>query len=617
MARIPDNVIAEIKSQANIVDIVGQYVQLEKRGKNYLGLCPFHQEKTPSFNVIEDKQFFHCFGCGKGGDVFKFVEEIKNISYVEAISEVANYAHIPFEYAVANNSRTTENSEKKELIEIHEKACEVYAYVLKDLAVGEKALAYLKNRELTEETIETFRVGFSPDDRKFLSTLFLKQGRKKEVLLKTGLFLEGDDGELFDRFSGRIMFPIRNEHGEVVAFSGRKVFTAEEAKINPDIKKTKYMNSPESLIFNKSQLLFNLDLAKNTIRKQGEVFLFEGQMDVIAAYQAGIPNGVASLGTSLTDKQIQQIARVCKSVITVFDGDNAGIKATNRAIDLFEKFPRLTLQIVSLSEGLDPDEYARKYGETSLVQTLKNGRISWFEFRKRFLRIEKNLENHAEQIGYINALLQELAKVSSNLEIDAYLNEITQEFPRFSYKVLLDQLKELQGKRSSVQPPSPQEEAFVEREILPPPVEVPVQKRKTSKIELAEQQLLYRIFYQSANKRFSSYFEGFHFYHEPYETLYVLYQAYDRQVGDFNTANFLSFVRQGNLSNIATEIFSLRFEEEVEEKEILDLIAVVQSSSIQEKKMKLKEEFHQASQAGNHELAKQLFVQLVQLEKSK
>jgi DNA primase len=338
VARIPQHVIDDVRSRTNIVEVIGQYVQLKKSGsKNYTGLCPFHNEKTPSFSVAEDKQFYYCFGCGRGGNVFSFVQELEGISFSEAVVKVAEIEDIP----VAENYRQApqtnpESSKTQQLIKLHEKASEVYHHMLVHTTAGQEALDYLLQRGLTEELIEEFQIGFAPNQREFLERIFQNESLDPQYFAESGLFVERDAG-LADRFYQRIMFPIRNFQGKIIGFSGRWLQT----DAFPGEDQPKYLNSPETSLFNKREVLFNFDKARSTIRKEGSVFLFEGFMDVLAAWQSGIQNGIASMGTSLTNQQIAAIERVSKELILCYDGDKAGIEATNRGIELLQEHSHL------------------------------------------------------------------------------------------------------------------------------------------------------------------------------------------------------------------------------------------------------------------------------------
>ena len=291
---IPDEVVNRVRQETNIVDVVSQYVQLKKSGKNLFGFCPFHDEKTPSFSVAEEKQIFHCFSCGRGGNVFTFLMEVDGLSFPEAVFKTAELSHVKLDerLTTSNFGEQKTDSKKEKLIKAHVETAELFHHVLLNTKVGEEALQYLLDRGLTRELIETFNIGFAPAERTMLYQYLTGKEYDKTLLSETGLFVERDSGELLDRFYNRIMFPIRNQQGKTIAFSGR-IFKVEstEGKAAP-----KYSNSTETYLFNKRNVLFNYDLARANIRREKEVILFEGFMDVIASWDAGVKNGVASIG---------------------------------------------------------------------------------------------------------------------------------------------------------------------------------------------------------------------------------------------------------------------------------------------------------------------------------
>ncbi|MDR0614995.1 MAG: DNA primase, partial [Lactobacillales bacterium] len=430
-SRIPFQVIEKIREQADIVSIIGQYVQLRKTGKNHLGLCPFHSEKTASFTVVEDKQMYYCFGCGKGGNVFKFFQDLEDINFLEAVKKVVEIEQIPFTYEL-KNSQKQQDPESFSLLKMHEKAAKLYHHLLLNTKAGTKALAYLESRGITEELIEIFQIGFAPDARILLVEAFEKDGFNEDDYLNCGLFTIRKNGNKLDRFYNRIMFPICNDSGKVIAFSGRVLKDTEND--------AKYLNSPETKLFNKSENLYNFYLASSNIRKAKEVFLFEGFMDVIAAWSVGVHSGVASMGTSFTKNQITKLARYANNVVIAYDGDYPGQKSKKKVINELKAQTDLGIQVLILPKKLDPDEYVRKYGKKAFYELAKHSRSSVFEFRKHYLKKDKNLANEMEKIAYINELLEELAQVTSELEQEVYLNKIVQEFPELTLETLRRQL---------------------------------------------------------------------------------------------------------------------------------------------------------------------------------
>lgn len=607
MARIPEQVIDDIRSRTNIVEIIGQYVQLKKSGgQNYTGLCPFHNEKTPSFSVSEDKQFYHCFGCGRGGNVFRFMEEIEGLSFAEAVFRVAEIEQIPVDERFQQQSfESSESSKTKQLITLHEKAAEVYHHLLMNTAMGEAALQYLLERGLTEELITEYQIGFAPVQREFLEKVFQNEEFSSAPLADSGLFVERDDGSLLDRFYQRIVFPIRNPQGKTIGFSGRWFETADFSSEN----QAKYLNSPETEIFNKREILFNLDKARGAIRKEGESILFEGFMDVLAAWQSGVQNGIATMGTSLTHQQISAIERLSPSVVFAYDGDNAGIEATNRGIALVKEVSSLNIAVLSFPDRLDPDEYIRKYGSEAFVKLAKHGRDTVFTFKMAYHRLNRNLANEKERIDYVEELLKELVAVDSLIEQDRYLTQLSTEF-QISREVLQQQLRQIKqqdrNERLSkrAMPIAQAQEKYIE----------PIIHRKKTQIEKAEELLLYRLFSEEGfNQRFKNY--SIHFPHEIYQELYLLFDTYLATEITFDVARFLDFLQKEELRQLVIQIVSLNVPQESNEQELQDLLRMIQKSAlleeIQEKRLKQQV----ASQSGNQQLELELAIEIINLTK--
>jgi len=319
-----DNV-AEIKNRLNIVDVVSSYVQLKKMGHNYKGLCPFHSEKTPSFVVSEDKQICHCFGCGKGGDIFSFVQEVEGVSFSEAMVVLADRAGIKLEKTAFSAKR---KGEKDEYFRAHDLACEFFEEKLFHTNDGKKVLDYLHKRGVKDATIKEFRVGYSPDSYDELHTFLLNKGVSKKVLVKSGFVSSKGiaDDKIYDKFRSRLMFPIFDYIGRICGFGGRAL---------KDGQMPKYLNSPENIIYSKSKVLYGLFQAKPFIKSEDKVFFVEGYFDVILPFQEGIKNVVASSGTALSEDQVRIVKRLTGNVSTCFDSDKAGFEATKRAYSLF------------------------------------------------------------------------------------------------------------------------------------------------------------------------------------------------------------------------------------------------------------------------------------------
>lgn len=614
--RIPQEVIEEVRHRTNIVDIIGQYVQLKKSGKNYMGLCPFHEERSPSFSVAEDKQIFHCFGCGKGGTVFNFLQEIEGISFPESVKRVADLEHLSVDFDWSEPREvadTPENQQRRSLLQLHSKAAELYHHILVNTKIGEPALNYLLERGLTQELIETFQIGFAPQKRDFLSQVFKNEQLDETLFEPSGLFVQRDNGTFLDRFYQRIMFPINDPQGNVIAFSGRLLKTADF----PGDEVPKYLNSPETTLFNKRETLFNFDKARKEIRKENTVLLFEGFMDVIAAWQSGVKSGVASMGTSLTNEQIRRLERVAKEVVICYDGDNAGVQATNRAIQLLQENSHFDLSIVSIPEKLDPDEYVRKYGAEAFQNLANHGRETVFSFKMNYHRLTRNMNNEKEQLDYVNELLRELTNVQSPLERDRYLNQIAQEF-QLSVHSLEEQFNQLKQEQRSVQRQERQQ--FYQDEMMPPPMEEPVfeenhvqNKLPLTQVQKAERSLLFRLMNEQGVRQTVQQLPDFSFAHDEYQELYFLLESYATLHQSFDIADFINFLQDNQTKQLAIEIAYQNLSEESSEREVADLLHVIALSSIAEAIEQKKIQQQEAKRVGNQQLEAELTMEIIQL----
>ena len=342
--------VEEIKRKVNIVSLIGEYVTLKNTGRNHKGLCPFHGEKSPSFMVNEELQIYKCFGCGVGGDVIKFLMEIEGLDFIEALEKLAKRAGVKLE----KKGRDNQSSEKKRVLEMHSLAGEYYHYLLMEHKVGEVARKYLLGRGLNKKIWESFRLGFSLSTWDGLSKFLIeKKGFKENELISAGLSIKGSKGGVYDRFRGRIMFPLLDSGEKVVGFSGRVI--PELAREN----EPKYINSPETLVYHKSQMLFGLTQARQAIRKKDQVVVVEGELDMISSFMAGVTETVAIKGSALTEEMVEKLARLCNLVILALDADDAGEEALKKSIETLEK-RGLEVKVVYWSDGKDPDELARK-----------------------------------------------------------------------------------------------------------------------------------------------------------------------------------------------------------------------------------------------------------------
>ena len=466
---VDKRVIEEIKSNTNIVEIIGEVISLQKSGRNFLGLCPFHGEKTPSFNVVEDKQFYHCFGCGRSGDVFKFIEEYQQVTFADAVRILAERLGIQMAAPVQSSVQT--RSPHQNLYDMHDKAARFYHAILMTTKMGEEARNYLYKRGLTDDVLKHFMIGLAPAERSYLYQR-LSDDYSENDLLDSGLFYLSESNQFFDTFHNRIMFPLSNDQGKVIAFSGR-------IWQETDSQTGKYKNSRATAIFNKSYELYHLERVKKGSGKASEIYLMEGFMDVIAAYRAGIENAVASMGTALTSEHVEHLKRFTKKVIVTYDGDKAGQAATAKALDELKDIP---VQVVQIPDAMDPDEYLQKNSPQDLAYLLTNTRISPVEFYIHHFRPE-NSENLQAQIEFIEKIAPLIAKEPSITAQNSYIHILTDHLPSFDYQQVEHIVNESRVR---------QRKEKVKETYSPSPVTMSVTKQLTA-VMRAEAHILYRM----------------------------------------------------------------------------------------------------------------------------
>lgn len=625
MAFLTTDEVNELKTSVNIADLISQYVALSRNGKNYLGLCPFHSEKTPSFNVNAEKGFYHCFGCGKSGDVIEFLKEYKQIGFVDAVKELADFAGIQIDFGEKSEDKQNPNAP---LYEINNQAARLYNTLLMSTTLGEQARHYLEERGIDADTIKYFNIGLAPEEEDFIYQN-LSSKFEEDVLVNSGLF-HYSNRKVFDAFTNRIMFPITNEYGQTIGFSGRKWQENDSAK-------SKYINTSVTAIFDKSFELWNLDRAKPSITKQREVYLMEGFMDVIAAYKAGITNVVASMGTALTERHVRRLKSFAKNFVLVYDGDSAGQNAIYKALELIGE---AQVQIVKVPEGLDPDEYSKTYGLTGLSALMETGRIQPVEFLIDFLR-PANLTNLQVQLDFIEQIAPMIARIPSITAQDAYIRKLVEILPDFEYnqveRAVNMRRENMQLTDSSISNSerSSLAEQLPEDWLVPPPMDdEPIrggasssalrnnwtqQSSKTvvpklSRSERAEEQLLHRMIYHSAVLKKFAQDENFRFVHKRYQELFdkILLEAmvYE-EIDETHLASELS----GELRSLFYQIISLDLPEAASSQEINDLVAAFSKEMEQLKFEELIQQLEAAKKAGNHERELELTLQIINQKK--
>jgi len=414
--RIPESTIEEIRLSASIIDVISGYVQLRKRGRNYIGLCPFHSEKTPSFTVSEEKQIFHCFGCHAGGNVYKFLMDYEKISFVEAVQELARQLGIDIEYeSVPGDER---QSEQELLYDINTEAAKYFYNNLQSSDEGETARKYLKERKIKPQTITSFGLGYSLRGWEN----FLNFAREKKLnldkVVELGLLGKNNEGRFYDKFAGRLIFPIFSPNGRVVAFAGRV--------LDDKDKTAKYLNSPESLIYIKGRILYGLSFAKDEIRKLDKAILVEGYMDLISLHQNGIKNVVAVSGTALTEEQVQLLSRYTKNVVLLFDADTAGIKASMRSIELLLK-KDVEVKIAALPGGEDPDSFINSYGKEKFEDTVSYAQ-NFLEYQSEYYEKQGMFSDPAKMAEAIRDLVKSAALINDELKRNLLIKSIAKKF---------------------------------------------------------------------------------------------------------------------------------------------------------------------------------------------
>ncbi|HYM10908.1 MAG TPA: DNA primase [Bryobacterales bacterium] len=406
------NFAAQVKSSVDIVQVVGDYVRLRKRGTRYIGLCPFHSEKTPSFGVHPGLQIFKCFGCGKGGDVFNFLMEIEGMSFFEALKTLAEQHGIPMPKRGPEAMADEESKLRAALYQMHEIAQRLFRAQLES-PEGKAAREYLQKRGLPPEAAEEFGLGFAPGGNR-LARALEKEGFPPERLKASGLVIESEDrGGFFDRFRNRLMFPITSERGQLIAFAGRAL----EAEQQP-----KYLNSPESPIYKKSHVLYNLHRAKDPMRKRERCVLVEGYMDAIGVWRAGVKEVVASCGTALTNEQVRMIGRHAPTVAVNFDPDAAGRSAAERSINLFLE-ESLHVRVLTLPGGLDPDEFCKQRGGAA-YETLLGGAPGYYFWLADRAREQFDTRTAEGRVAAFQSLMPAVNRVTNKIERVALVNDL-------------------------------------------------------------------------------------------------------------------------------------------------------------------------------------------------
>lgn len=592
---ISDEVIEKIRQENDIVDIVSEYVQLKKQGRNYFGLCPFHNENTPSFSVTKDKQIFHCFGCGKGGNVITFLREVESFTFMETIRFLAERVQMELP-DIPDKKESSLSQESASILSAYEWIRKYYHHLLKYAEEGEQAKKYLEERGLSSSAIDAFGLGYAPLNSDVTVDFLKQKGFHTQTLVKAGLISTHDNQHFRDVFRGRVIYPINNHLGKTVAFSGRAL-----TENGP-----KYYNSPEHELFQKGKLLFNFDLAKKYIRKQQKAVLFEGSMDVIQAYQFGVYNGVATLGTSLTMHQAKLLYRYAEEVILCYDADEAGVEASFKAANLLRDVG-CAVRIVHLPDEYDPDQFIQTEGIKAFKERLRVS-DTYFSFYMRYQRKKYQMQSDSDRINYLEDITKELAHITSPIERDFYVKEIADEF-NLSTEIIYSDIEKYEKVNNAYRKNNQQHNSNTSRRQQWGLNE----SRLRPAFEKAERMLLAYMFADSYILEKVRDTIGVHFNIEEHKIilthLYALYEESD----DINVSKLINKITDADLQKTITEIAMLEVNPYMEEQEINDYIHLIQQENkdvayLKTLKQKQKQEV-------NPILAAKIGLEIIELEK--
>ncbi|ALH96909.1 TPA: DNA primase [Staphylococcus aureus] len=597
--RIDQSIINEIKDKTDILDLVSEYVKLEKRGRNYIGLCPFHDEKTPSFTVSEDKQICHCFGCKKGGNVFQFTQEIKDISFVEAVKELGDRVNVAVDIeATQSNSNVQIASDDLQMIEMHELIQEFYYYALTKTVEGEQALTYLLERGFTDALIKERGIGFAPDSSHFCHDFLQKKGYDIELAYEAGLLSRNEENfSYYDRFRNRIMFPLKNAQGRIVGYSGR-TYTGQEPK---------YLNSPETPIFQKRKLLYNLDKARKSIRKLDEIVLLEGFMDVIKSDTAGLKNVVATMGTQLSDEHITFIRKLTSNITLMFDGDFAGSEATLKTGQhLLQQ--GLNVFVIQLPSGMDPDEYIGKYGNDAFTAFVKNDKKSFAHYKVSILK-DEIAHNDLSYERYLKELSHDISFMKSSILQQKAINDVAPFF-NVSPEQLANEIQFNQAPANYY--PEDEYGGYIE----PEPIGM-AQFDNLSRQEKAERAFLKHL--MRDKDTFLNYYESVdkdNFTNQQFKYVFEVLHDFYAENDQYNISDAVQYVNSNELRETLISLEQYSLNDEPYENEIDDYVNVINENG-QETIESLNHKLREATRIGDVELQKYYLQQIVAKNKER
>lgn len=595
---IPEDTIADILRALDITDVIGEKVQLKKQGKDYIGLCPFHSEKTPSFSVSPDKQLYYCFGCKAGGNMITFVMETEGISFHEAVVQLGEMAGIDIQLP-HSFQKEKKNSETTRFIEAHELAARFFHHLLMNTEQGKVAYDYLIERGIAPTVMKQFQLGYAPMEGNVLKELLDKRKFDLKEMEACGLLRRVESTwELEDRFQHRLMFPIWNADGKVVGFGGRVLADGQP----------KYLNTPETPIFKKNELLYGFHLARPHVRKKNRVVLFEGYVDVLSSHSANVPYGVATLGTALTKRQAQIIRRNSERVTICYDGDRAGEEATWKAAHLLLE-EGLQVEVALLPDDEDPDRYIQTYGAERFQKEIIEAAVPLIVFKMHVLKKEKNVNDEGEKLQYVEEVLREIAALPTAVEQDIYVRQLSEET-----NVSLEALKqELERMISSNRRGKEKEKKNYRKRWQISPYN---KQTLRPAYQNAERMLLAHMMHDKNVAEEVKRKIGGHFPTEEYMAIAAYLYAYYAEGYPADPNAFLLYMEDKDLVETATELLMLDRTIELSENELVDYIQQVNNHANWVKIEQMEQKLKEAEKRRDLEEAVQLATQLIDMKKA-
>lgn len=592
-----EETIANIMQAVDITDVIGEKVQLKKQGKDYIGLCPFHEEKTPSFSVSPDKQLYYCFGCQAGGNMITFVMETEGLSFHEAVVKLGKQAGIDISLPDRFHEKE-KDSKTTRFIEAHELAARFFHHLLMNTEQGKVAYDYLMDRGISPDVMKQFQLGYAPKEQTVLKELLEKRQFDAQEMEECGLLRRVEaTWELEDRFRHRIMFPIWNIDGKVVGFGGRIITDGQP----------KYVNTPETPIFKKNELLYGFHLARPFVRKKNRVILFEGYVDVLSSHLADLPYAIATLGTSLTKRQAQIIRRNTERITICYDGDRAGEDATLKAANLLQQ-EGLQVEIAILPEEEDPDQYIRTYGKERFQKEIIEAAVPLIVFKMHLFKKEKNLNDEGEKLQYVEEVLHEIASLSTSVEQDIYVRHLSEET-----SVSLEALKqELERKIRANHRTSHSTKTKNKRWQIAP------LKRQSLRpaYQNAERMLLAHMMHDKSVAEEVKQKIGGHFPTEEYMAIAAYLYAFYAEGHPADPNAFLLYMEDKDLVQTATELLMLDRTNELSENELVDYMDQINNHLNWVKIEQIEQKLKEAERRQDLEEAVQLATQLIDMKKA-